>query len=187
MTAMINLMTARTLIRNFSVADWSDLGDIVVDKAISPYAVYDYPVPTDEPTVKDMAAWFASGDSFLAVHETSANKIIGYISLNGDAGTECDFGYCLHSAYQGKGYAFEACTAVVNYAFGVLKINRLTAGTAVLNLPSCQLLAKLGFQKTSEFTTSFHKSAAGEPIEFTGASFELSRDNWIKTDYAGLG
>jgi ribosomal-protein-alanine N-acetyltransferase len=183
---MKNITTARTLVRNFLPGDWSDLGDIVVDKAISPFAVYDYPIPTDEKTVKDMAAWFASGDSFLAIHEAQANKIIGYVSLNGDTGTECEFGYCLHSDYQGKGYAFEACTAVVNYAFGVLKINCMTAGTAILNQPSCRLLAKLGFQKTSEFTSSFHKTAAGEPIEFTGASFELTRDNWLKTDYASL-
>jgi [ribosomal protein S5]-alanine N-acetyltransferase len=181
---MKNLSTPRILIRNFSPADWSDLGDIVVDKAISPYAVYDYPIPTDEQTVRDMAAWFASGDSFMAVHEASANKVIGYISLNGDTGTERDFGYCLHSAYQGKGYGYEAGTAVVNYAFGVLNIIKLTAGTAVLNLPSCRLLTKLGFQKTNEFTTSFYKTEAGLPIEFTGASFELSHDTWLKTEYA---
>ncbi len=181
---MITLNTARTLIRNFTPNDWPDLREIILDKEASAYAVYDYPFPTGEKEVKEIAVWFSRHDKYLAIFENSAKKIIGYVALNGDDGAVYDLGYCLHSSYQDKGYAYEACTAVVDYAFGTLNAGRLSSGTAVQNLPSCHLLSKLGFQKTGESAVSFRKTVEGKPIEFTGASFELTKDMWHKMDYA---
>ena len=180
---MIKIATARTVIRNFSPDDWHDLQRIITDKEASEYAIYDYPFPTSELEVREIAAWFSKNDNYLAVWETTIKNVIGYVALNGDSRVY-DLGYCLHSEYQNKGYAAETCTAVIDYAFKVLKAERLTGGTAVLNLPSCKLLAKLGFQKTGESITSFRKTAEGKDIEFTGASFELTNDVWLKTGKA---
>jgi [ribosomal protein S5]-alanine N-acetyltransferase len=178
---VIKLTTARILVRNFSPADWQDLREVIIDKEASPYAVYDYPFPTGEREVKDIAAWFSQNDAYLAIVEISTGKIFSYIVLNGTVPAEYDLGFCLHSAYQDKGYAYEACSALVDYAFNVLKVNRLTSGTAVANLRSSRLLGKLGFHKTGEAVASFWKDAEGKPVEFTGASFELTKDAWLKT------
>jgi ribosomal-protein-alanine N-acetyltransferase len=183
---MINISTARMIIRNFTQDDWRDLQKIIIDKEASEYALYDYPFPTGEREAKELTNWFSQHDNFLAVYETTVKKVIGYIALNGDNREEYGLGYCLHSNYQAKGYAKEACFAVINYAFETLKANRLTSGTAVLNLPSCKLLARLGFRKVSESVTSFRKTAEGKAIEFTGAAFELLKDAWLKTNYHDL-
>ena len=159
---------------------------IVVDKEASPYAPYDHPFPTGEQEVKDIATWFSQHDDFLAVCETASKEVIGYIAMHAEKPKEFNLGYCFHSAYQNKGYATEACIAVVNYAFETLKANRLISGTAVLNLPSCTLLAKLGFRKTGEGITSLQKTAEGKAIEFVGASFESIKDTWLQTDYSNL-
>jgi len=181
---MVELKTDRLVIRNFVYEDWKDLQEIALDKEASEYAVYDHPFPTSEQEVKGITEWFAKGDHFLAVQETAVNKVIGYIALNGGGnGSEMDLGYCFHSLYQGKGYATEACTAVIHYAFDILKAERLTSGTANLNYPSCRLLNRLGFRKTGEGTASFRKSPEGNPIEFVGAAFQLEKKDWVKSSF----
>jgi len=55
-----------------------------------------------------------------------------------------DIGFALLPEYIGKGYGFEAASAVLDYARQVLKLNRIVAIAKPGNLPSIQLLTKLG-------------------------------------------
>jgi RimJ/RimL family protein N-acetyltransferase len=145
------------VIRNFSPDDWHDLQEIIIDKEASKYAFSDYPFPTGEREVKEITNWFSQGDNFLAVYEKAEKKIIGYIAINSERQSEYNLGYCLHSDYKDKGYATEACIAVVNYVFSNLNTEKFVTGTSVSNEPSCKLLTKLGFHKTGESVTSFRK------------------------------
>jgi ribosomal-protein-alanine N-acetyltransferase len=180
---MITIETERMIIRNFAENDWQELKEVIIDKENSEYALYDHPFPTSENEIKDITNWFSKSDDFLAAYETAEKKVIGYIAINNEDSSEYNLGYCFHSAYQDKGYASEACVAVINHVFRVLKATKFTTGTAVLNVPSCKLLTKLGFRKTGESLTSLRKDEEGRPIEFIGASFELSRDAWLKSHY----
>ena len=175
------------IIRNFSPDDWCELQEIFVDKEASEYSFSDYPFPTGEREVKEITNWFSQGNSFLAVYEKVKKKIIGYIAINSEKQSEYNLGYCLHSDYQDKGYATEACIAVVNYVFSNFNAEKFVTGTAVSNTPSCKLLTKLGFRKTGESVTSLRKDNEGKPIEFIRASYELTRDTWNGTTYAESG
>jgi len=177
---MTELKTDRLIIRNFTPDDWKDLQEIIIDKEASEYAIYDHQFPTSEEEVKGITEWFSTGDNFLSVYEKTENKVIGYVSLNGESDKVRDLGYCIHSAYQGKGYATEACVALIHYAFNTLNVERITSGTANLNYPSCKLLNKLGFCKVSEGVASFRTDAEGKPIEFIGSSFILEKEAWMK-------
>lgn len=177
---MINIKTQRLVIRNFLYEDWVQLQEIIIDKEASEYAVYDHQFPTSDIEVQEIAKWFSQSDSFLAVYLESAKRIIGFIALNGETATEKDLGYCICSTYQGQGYASEACTAVIDYVFDTMGTERLTSGTANANLPSCNLLNKLGFQKTGEGIAYFRKTSEGKPIEFIGSAFILAKANWVK-------
>ncbi len=181
---MVLIKTGRLEIRNFIIDDWKDLQEIVIDKESSEYAIYDYQFPTLDKEVKGIVEWFSKGDNFLAVCELAHNKVIGYISLNGENDKEKDLGYCFSSVYQGIGYATESCTAILNYAFSNMCVERITSGTANLNYPSCKLLNKLGFIKMGEGTASFRKTSEGNPIEFSGSSFLLKKEDWMKNDNA---
>lgn len=114
------------------------------------------------------------------------NKVLGYVCFNGENNKVLDLGYCFNSLYQGKGYATEACIAVINYAFNTLQVERLTDSTANLNYPSCRLLHRLGFSKTSECINSYRKTAEGNPIEFVCSLFLLEKDEWMKKDYSHI-
>ncbi len=55
-------------------------------------------------------------------------------------------GYDLARRYWRQGIMFEALTAVLQYAFTTMQMNRLEAFVMPQNKPSSQLLEKLGFQ-----------------------------------------
>jgi [ribosomal protein S5]-alanine N-acetyltransferase len=176
---MIRLETPRLLIRNFMPDDWKALQEIVLLFQASPYGSYDYPWPTSDIEMQGVCGWFSQGDSFVAVCLKESSAVIGYIALNGaESPGERNLGYCFHYGVHGQGYAFEACTALLHLAFSNSSISRVVSGTAEANLPSRKLLARLGFRKTSEAVTSFCKTEEGNPIEFLGYGFELTREQF---------
>ena len=183
---MLAIKTSRIVIRNFVINDWKDLQEIFINFKSSEYAIYDHHFPNSDDEVKEITERFANGNKFFAVCLLTHNKVMGYVCLNGEDDKELDIGYCFNDDYQGSGYATEACIAVTNYAFNTLHLERLTAGTAILNIPSCNLLDRLGFCKTSESNHSFAKTPEGNPIEFIGASFLLEKANWMKKDYSHI-
>jgi RimJ/RimL family protein N-acetyltransferase len=179
----MNIKTNRLLIRKLTEEDWESLKEVAIDFEASTYAIYDHQMPTSDEGVKKLIQRFCKIGKFFAVCSLSEGKFMGYVCLNGENHSELDLGYSFNSLFQGKGYALEACKAITNYAFNTLKVERLTAGTAILNFPSCKLLDKLGFRKVGESTLAFRKTPEGKPIEFTGGDFVLEKNQWMKKEY----
>lgn len=59
---------------------------------------------------------------------------------------DIDIGFALLPDYAGKGYGYEAATAVIAHAQDVLGLTRITGITKPTNVPSIRLLEKLGLQ-----------------------------------------
>ncbi len=78
---MITIETNRLNIRNFHPDDWQDLQDLAVQYQASEWAKYEDPWPTSAEEVKGMAAFFASGDSYLAACQKATGKLIGLIAI----------------------------------------------------------------------------------------------------------
>jgi len=182
------LTTERLVIRNFSVDDAPALREIILQYQASEYAVYDHAWPTSVDEIRGVAEWFASGDTFLAVCLRERGKLIGYVRLHPveEVGAQdhqpcqvCGLGYCFNFDFHGRGYATEACRAALGRAFDELGADRVTAGTAAANAPSCSLLARLGFRRAGEHPASFRTNPDGTPIEFLAYSFALGRADWI--------
>ena len=57
---------------------------------------------------------------------------------------EVDIGFAFLPEYTGRGYAFEAASAVKDYALTTLKLPRVAAITTEKNLPAITLLEKIG-------------------------------------------
>jgi RimJ/RimL family protein N-acetyltransferase len=66
--------------------------------------------------------------------------------LKRDTLPEPDLGFSLLPAWWSKGYAYEAASAVMRHARGVLGVGRILAITSVDNESSIKLLGKLGFR-----------------------------------------
>ncbi|HZI65889.1 MAG TPA: GNAT family N-acetyltransferase [Thermoanaerobaculia bacterium] len=72
---------------------------------------------------------------------------IGICGLVKRAGLEdVDIGFALLPEYWGKGYAYEAASAVMGYAKSVVGLGRIVAITSVDNETSARLLGKIGLR-----------------------------------------
>ena len=57
--------------------------------------------------------------------------------------------------FWGRGYAFEAWSLLLEYAFEVLGLRKIIAGAVVGNVPSMVVLEKLGFQVEGRLRQEF--------------------------------
>jgi RimJ/RimL family protein N-acetyltransferase len=86
----------------------------------------------------------------------SEGAMIGDIGIHflGSDDPQCEIGYTLSRDSQGKGYASEAVSAVLEYLFSVLGKHRVTASVDPENRASIRLLERAGFRKEGLFVKS---------------------------------
>ncbi|MBQ8278469.1 MAG: GNAT family N-acetyltransferase [Roseburia sp.] len=166
----MELKTDRLYIRNMRATDWLEVQKIFIDFNHSEYVYYDSPLPVEDKEAEKLTKIFADSNLFFAVFEAGAAEMVGYVCFHDDNG-KYDVGYCFHSAYHGKGYAFESVNALMKYFREEIGVKTFTAGTAIENVPSCKLLKKLGFACVSVEPRTFHKDDAGNDILFQGGNF----------------
>lgn len=171
----MTINTERLYIRPIVEGDWRSVQSIWEDFSHSKYAQYDRPHDLQAEDVRArMAKWEKANHEtdhmFFAVclHDI----VIGYIAFN-KRKNGYEVGYCFHSTYFGNGYAKESHLALFNY-LQTLGITRLTAGTAIKNIPSVELLKSLGFQQIDKEKVSFYSDTNGNAIVFDGGIFELT-------------
>ena len=83
----------------------------------------------------------------LAMDRLADGAFIGWcglVSWNPDY-RSASLGYCLDDAAWGQGYATEAASALLQWGFDTLDLNRVQAETDTRNLASARVLEKLGF------------------------------------------
>jgi ribosomal-protein-alanine N-acetyltransferase len=84
------------------------------------------------------------------VVETSTETVVGDIGFIGapdDSGI-VEIGYSIVPSQRGRGYAREAATALVAWAFQQPDIRQVVAGTEPANLASERVLEHVGFERT---------------------------------------
>ncbi len=82
---------------------------------------------------------------YWPIFEIAANALIGCCGLRPRKEKEYELGVHLLPEFWGRGYASEAATAVMRYAFTRLDAETLFAGHHPKNIASQKLLNKLGF------------------------------------------
>ncbi len=84
-----------------------------------------------------------------ALTQPHADALFGTIGLlPDDRGDAAELGYWIAPDAWGQGFATEAATAIVRFAFDTLGLSHLTSGHAVDNPASGRVLTKLGFRET---------------------------------------
>ena len=164
----MKLETSRLVIRHLKESDWQAMKSVFVDFNNSKYAAYDMPLPTEDEEAKVLTKRFTASKLFFTVFLKESNEMIGYICFHKDGNTY-DLGYCFHSAYHSKGYAYESTNALVKYFADKCGVTNFAAGTAIDNITSCKLLEKLGFACVSIETVSFDNA-----FSFQGGNFVLN-------------
>ena len=161
---MKTLETERLLLRPFTLEDLDGLyqeiySDIEVVRYYSHRGVL-----TREATLQYLTTHLAPwGDELLGRHAVllkESNTFLGQVHLNSYVNSiarwnaepsprynrvEVELAFAFGQHFWGQGYAFEACTALIHYAFSDLRLQRLVGGFFALNTRSRNLHERLGY------------------------------------------
>ena len=135
----IEIKTKRLLIKKPQARDKKKLISELNDKEISKW-LENVPFPYLE---KDADKWIDSlTNNNLEFNIFLENNLIGGVGLKEDF----RLGYWLGKDYWGNGYATEASRKLIEYAFKIIQIKKITARYIIENTSSAKVLAKLGFK-----------------------------------------
>ena len=117
------LQTERLIIRKFKPADLAALIDLFADPEVMKY-IGPRRALTEDETQKWLSDMLLQQENILtryAVVLRESDELIGVAGLRAEEGIR-DFGYYFRRRFWGKGYAVEACSAILNHIENALNI-----------------------------------------------------------------
>jgi aminoglycoside 6'-N-acetyltransferase len=177
---LASLRTQRTTIRPLTSADTDAAHAYMSDPETCRYLLFE--PRTREQVAEKIAEWSTGGGRLAEKDDyieygigADGYGVIGHIYFTitsvDDAGGE--IGWTLHPDFHGKGYAFEAATAMLGYAFDVLKLHRVRAELDPRNTASVALCRRLGMREEAHYVEDmWFKGAWGD----TGVYAILDRE-----------
>ena len=172
------IVTERLVLRLIEARDRQRLiklaNNFRVSKNLStmPYPYTD--AVADEWLGKQAELWASGKAAVLAI--TLDGELIGGTGIGVRDVDDWELGYWLGEPYWNRGYASEAATALRDYAFDGLKLDRIVAGHFADNHASGRILTKLGFRYTSE--KQRHCMARGAEVKCL--EMALARARWLE-------
>lgn len=150
----IILTTDRLQIREMTPEDVPRLYELYEDESITRYMEPLFPNQQQEidytkDYIKYVYSFYGYGMWLITLKKNG--EIIGRAGLEYKEGFEgLEIGFMLGREYQNKGYAYEACKGILNYALEELEQTSFRAIVHRDNEPSGNLCEKLGFHKLEQ-------------------------------------
>jgi ribosomal-protein-alanine N-acetyltransferase len=143
------LTTERLRLRPLTPDDLSELHDRVFS---DPDVTWDGTIGTLEDTRESLEAKIRHvrehGFGMMAVTDRDTGELYGFAGLQHmEGGPDIEIGYYLARRAWGRGLATELGRALMDRAFGELKLTRVLAVVRPENTSSQNVLAKIGFQR----------------------------------------
>jgi RimJ/RimL family protein N-acetyltransferase len=127
---------------------FSNPKNTALDPVVSDPAVF-----TEEKVARMIAGWTAEQGkerplrvSVVVIVDGSVQGVggMGYIATDAETGARTgDAGVMLNEGVRGKGYALEAMRLTTDFAFDVLRLNKVTATMLASNVPMVRLMQKM--------------------------------------------
>lgn len=137
------LETERLIIRNFSASDLSDLHEMLGDPDTMRFLE---PAYTRQQTDAFLKTFCMEQGGAMAAVEKNSGKLIGYFLFHACGSPDCcELGWIVHRDHRRRGYAYEACLALIEFGFRVLGLREIFAET-VDGISSVGLMKKLGMK-----------------------------------------
>ena len=105
----------------------------------------------------------------FALEDRASGVLVGDLALHldPDEPREAEVGFTVAPDQQRKGYATEALTGLLDWAFPSHGLHRVIAVTDALNEPAAALLERLGMRREAHFIENiFFKGAWGSEFQF---------------------
>ena len=134
--------TPRMIVRNFQMDDVKDLQEILGDDETMKYCEPAYCL---EKTTNFFQKFCIEKKAAIAAVHKESSKVIGYILFKESEKKVYEMGWFFNRNYWRQGYAYEACKAVIDYAFDALNAHKIFAET-IDGEKSVNLMKKLGMK-----------------------------------------
>ena len=172
--------TERLLIRNFKQEDWMDLKEYLSESEVVRYSPYT--IHTEEMAKKEVLNRLHN-DELLAVVLKENNKVIGELIYENGEFDAKEIGFFFNPKYQGKGYAREASSTIMNLAFNEWGIRRITARCDAKNIKSKALLERLGMRQEGLLIQHlyFKHDDLGNPIWADTCLYGILKSEWVNS------
>lgn len=180
--------TTRLILRPFREEDTTDAFEYLEKPTVNCFACMKvHSLEEAQAAVKEK---MAHSEYCFAIALKDTGKVIGEIEAHLESSqpdkaenyAEDTFSPCwmLQSAYQGKGYSFEAAHAFFDYLFHEKGARRIYAFTEDYNLSSQRLCEKLGMRREGLFRefVSFVNDADGNPIYENTYQYAILKKEW---------
>lgn len=135
--------TPRLLLRDFVSEDADDLQEILGDAETMTFCEPPY---TPEQTKQFLSSFCIGRKGAVAAVHRDSGKLIGYLLFSAISDGVYEMGWFFHRGFWRQGYAYEACAAVIDYAFRALKAHKIFAET-IDGVKSVGLMEKLGMSR----------------------------------------
>lgn len=150
------LRTERLIIRTWNDKDIPAMAAISQDKVVMEHFPSTRTLEQTEAFIDGNKKLFLDkGYCLYAIELIDTSEIIGFVGLNytdfpAHFTPAVEIGWRIGSQYWDKGYAFEAASAIRDYAFDELGLDELVTFTVPANKRSIKLMEKLGFERDSD-------------------------------------
>ncbi|MGN0651310.1 MAG: GNAT family N-acetyltransferase [Oscillospiraceae bacterium] len=179
--------TERLILRPFTENDAADVYEYLKEPAVNCFAGMKLNSP--EEAKEEMKRRLGETEYYFAIVLKSNSKVIGEIDAYPEHSEPHDtvspldtYSPCwmLNSAYQGKGYAYEAAYAFLDYLFREKGARRIYAYTEDYNLSSQRLCEKLGMRREGFFRefVSFVNNEDGTPRYENTIQYAILKKEW---------
>ncbi len=178
------LETDRLILRQWKSEDYQPYAELCADPQVMRYFV----APLSRQESDEQAATIQKlisdqGWGFWAVELKSTGQFIGFVGLhhqNRDSGIPdaplTEIGWRLSSDFWGLGYATEAAQKALQFTFETLDLPSVYSFTALENIPSRRVMAKLGMVDTNR-DFNHPKVDRGHPLE-RHCLYKITKDQW---------
>jgi len=152
------LETNRLIMRPFQAKDIQAFANYRSESAVAKYQSWDTPFSLEKATqfINEMKAvhpgtpgeWYQ-----VAIELKEEGLLIGDCAFHifVEEPRQAEFGVTLSGKYQGKGYAREAVTRLLNHLFTDFRLHRIQATCDAENIASSKLLESIGMRREAYF------------------------------------
>jgi len=184
----MEIKTKRLILRPVRIGDEKEIHEYAGDKEIT--MMFWLPHDTFEETTdfvkKNAEEWSSEDQTNFEFVILLDGKIIG--------GCDCDLGYSedrsyatldwiLNKAYRNQGYASEAASAVLDFAFKNLRIDKVYAQCDVNNPASFKVMRKIGMKCVDDKGTRTYPKTGKTSGEYTCL---ITRREWLMKESGGV-
>ncbi|MET3644467.1 GNAT family N-acetyltransferase [Streptococcus gallinaceus] len=177
--------TERLVFRSWKSSDFDDFLSMNQDPEVMRYLPNFYSIERAKKIFQLIQKEFENYDYSLFAVETKENgQFIGYVGLH-HTQLACikneivEIGWRLKREFRAKGYATEAAQACLKYAFTELKLQEVYTFIAEGNIPSKNIMRKVGM----EFVQFFSSSEVNEDDDlYCQVLYKISKELYIAND-----